>query len=67
VSAPRKKLVLAVVDALKPEMLERAVEHGRAPALATLMRRGTYVRDCVSTFPSVTPVAAAPTSTASRR
>ena len=53
-----KKLVLAVIDALKPEMLDRAVEHGRAPALAKLIERGTYVRDCVSTFPSVTPVAA---------
>jgi hypothetical protein len=63
VSAKPKKLVLAVVDALKPEMLERAVEHGRAPALATLMQRGTYVRECVSTFPSVTPVAAATITT----
>jgi predicted AlkP superfamily pyrophosphatase or phosphodiesterase len=58
-----KKLVLAVVDALKPEMLERAIEHGRAPALAKLRERGTYVRDCVSAFPSVTPVAAASIAT----
>jgi predicted AlkP superfamily pyrophosphatase or phosphodiesterase len=58
-----KKLVLAVIDALKPEMLERAVEQGRAPALATLMERGTYVPSCVSTFPSVTPVAAAAIAT----
>ena len=57
------KLVLAVVDALKPEMLERAIEHGRAPALARVMERGTYVRDCVSAFPSVTPVAAASIAT----
>jgi hypothetical protein len=54
-----KKLVLAVIDALKPEMLDRAVEHGRAPALKVLLENGTFVRDCVSTFPSVTPVAAA--------
>ncbi|MEA2308546.1 MAG: hypothetical protein QOI65_832 [Thermoleophilaceae bacterium] len=53
-----KKLVLVVIDALKPEMLDRAIEHGRAPALARLIERGSYVRDCVSTFPSVTPVAA---------
>ncbi len=58
-----KKLVLVVIDALKPEMLDRAVEHGRAPALAKLIERGTYVRDCVSTFPSVTPVAAATIAT----
>ena len=58
-----KKLVLAVIDALKPEMLDRAVEHGRAPALARLIERGIYVRDWVSTFPSVTPVAAATIAT----
>jgi predicted AlkP superfamily pyrophosphatase or phosphodiesterase len=48
---------------MKPEMLDRAIEHGRAPALARLVERGTYVRDCVSTFPSVTPVAAATIAT----
>ncbi len=58
-----KKLVLAVIDALKPEMLERAVEQGRAPALEQIMKRGTYVPECVSTFPSVTPVAAAAIAT----
>jgi hypothetical protein len=58
-----KKLVLAVIDSLKPEMLDRAIAEGRAPALAELARRGTYVRDCVSTFPSVTPAAAATIAT----
>ena len=29
-----KKLVLVVIDALKPAMLERAIANGRAPALA---------------------------------
>ena len=33
-----KKLVLAVIDSLKPEMLERAIEEGRAPALAAIAR-----------------------------
>ena len=28
-----KKLVLVVIDALKPAMLERAIASGRAPAL----------------------------------
>ena len=59
----RKKLVLAVIDALKPEMLERAIEHGRAPVMAKIRERGTYVRECVSAFPSVTPVAAASIAT----
>jgi len=58
-----KKLVLAVIDSLKPEQLDRAVAAGRAPTLAKLLEHGTYVRDCVSTFPSVTPVAAATIST----
>ena len=62
-SGSPKKLVLAVVDALKPEMLERAIEHGRAPVMAKIRERGTYVRDCASSFPSVTPVAAASIAT----
>src|SRR5947208_16472466 len=44
-------------------MLERAIDHGRAPVLAKLMEHGTYVRECVSSFPSVTPVAAASIAT----
>jgi len=58
-----KKLVLAVIDALSPQALEQAVAEGRAPALAGLMRRGVYVDDCVSTFPSLTPVAASAITT----
>jgi predicted AlkP superfamily pyrophosphatase or phosphodiesterase len=58
-----KKLVLAVIDSLKPDMLDRAVAEDRAPALAALLECGTYVRDCVSTFPSVTPVASAAIAT----
>jgi type I phosphodiesterase/nucleotide pyrophosphatase len=53
------KLVLAVIDGCKPAMLERAAQTGRAPALAALMERGSYVGDCVAAFPSVTPVCAA--------
>jgi hypothetical protein len=52
-----KKLVLAVIDSLKPEMLDRALAEGRVPALQAVIERGTYVRDCVSSYPSVTPVA----------
>jgi len=53
------KLVLCVIDAMAPAMLERAVASGAAPVLKTLMERGTYVPDCVAAFPSVTPVCAA--------
>jgi hypothetical protein len=59
VSARPPKLVLCVIDAMAPEQLERAAESGAAPVLAELMRRGTYIPDCVAPFPSVTPVCAA--------
>ena len=52
-----RKLVLVVVDAMHPEMLMRAVEDDLAPTFAELIERGEMVRDCVSSFPSVTPVA----------
>jgi hypothetical protein len=54
-----KKLVLCVIDAMAPAMLERAVGEGVAPMLATLIQRGRYIPDCVAAFPSVTPVCAA--------
>jgi hypothetical protein len=57
------KLVLVVIDALKPSMLERAIAAGRAPALARIHAEGVYVGDCVAAFPSVTPVCAATITT----
>lgn len=56
---PTKKLVLTYVDSLRTDILERAVEEGRAPTFAALIERGRLVRDCVSSFPSTTPVACA--------
>src|ERR687886_1835154 len=44
-------------------MLDQAIAEERAPVLAALRERGHYVRDCVSTFPSVTPVASAAIAT----
>ena len=61
--AKPKKLVLVVIDALKPAMLERAIAAGRAPALARIRREGEYVDDCAAAFPSVTPVCAATITT----
>jgi predicted AlkP superfamily pyrophosphatase or phosphodiesterase len=63
VSASAKKLVLVVIDAMKPEMLERAIAAGRAPALQRIREEGVYVSDCVAAFPSVTPVCAATIAT----
>jgi hypothetical protein len=53
------KLVLCVIDAMAPAMLERAIEAGAAPVLERLVADGLYVPDCVAAFPSVTPVCAA--------
>ena len=52
---PPKKLVLIVVDGMTPAAFERAVESGRAPALALLAEQGAY-RRATSVFPSLTPV-----------
>jgi predicted AlkP superfamily pyrophosphatase or phosphodiesterase len=57
------KVVLCVIDGLKPSALERAVSTGRAPTLGLLMERGTYVDSCAPAFPSVTPVCAASIAT----
>jgi predicted AlkP superfamily pyrophosphatase or phosphodiesterase len=57
------KLVLTVIDGMKPTMLERAMTSGTAPALKAIAERGTYVSDCVAAFPSVTPVCAATIAT----
>jgi hypothetical protein len=63
VTGGAKKLVLVVIDALKPAMLDRAIAVGRAPALQRLVQDGVYVDDCVASFPSVTPVCAATITT----
>jgi len=56
--APRK-LILTYVDSLRTDMLERAVADGEAPTFGALLERGVLIPDCVSSFPSVTPVACA--------
>jgi Type I phosphodiesterase / nucleotide pyrophosphatase len=60
---PAKKLVLTYVDSLRTDMLERAVREGRAPTFRALLERGVLIGDCVSSFPSVTPVACAEIAT----
>jgi hypothetical protein len=52
-----RKLCLIVVDSLRTDMLMRAVAEDLAPNFAALIDRGTLIGDCVSAFPSVTPVA----------
>ncbi|MBS1890851.1 MAG: alkaline phosphatase family protein, partial [Actinobacteria bacterium] len=55
----KKKLILTYVDSLRTDMLRRAIDEGRAPNFGALIERGVLIDDCVSSFPSVTPVACA--------
>jgi hypothetical protein len=52
-----RKLCLIVVDSLRTDMLLRAAAEDLAPNFAALIQRGSLIGDCVSSFPSVTPVA----------
>ena len=61
-----RKLVLCMVDSLRTDMLERAVLGGKAPNFGALLERGTLIEDCVSAFPSVTPVCSAEMVTGER-
>ncbi len=53
---PPKKLILAVIDGLGPELLDRAIAAGVAPTIDWLWGEGRRTDACVSTFPSLTPV-----------
>lgn len=59
----RKKLLLVYVDSLRTDKLRQAVDLGKAPNFGKLLDRGTLIPDCVSSFPSVTPVASAEIAT----
>jgi predicted AlkP superfamily pyrophosphatase or phosphodiesterase len=54
-----KKLCLVVVDGMRPESLRQAIDKGAAPNFARLMREGYSSEECISVFPSLTPVATA--------
>jgi hypothetical protein len=65
-SAVDRKLVLCVVDSLRGDMLKRAIAAGDAPYFATLCTRGALIDECVSAFPSVTPVCCSEIATGER-
>src|SRR5690606_20287458 len=58
-----RKLCLVMVDSLRTDKLEEAVAAGKAPHFAELLARGELIPDCVSAFPSVTPVCCAEIAT----
>ena len=51
-----RKLCLVFVDALRTDKLKETVAAGDAPNFGALLERGQLIEDCVSGFPSVTPV-----------
>ncbi len=51
-----KKLILAVIDGLGPELLDQANAAGLVPTIDWLAGEGRRTNACVSTFPSLTPV-----------
>lgn len=55
----RPRVVYVVVDGMTTEAFEQATGSGRAPALAAIRERGSYVRDAVAVFPTITPAATA--------
>ncbi len=65
-AAVARKLCLIVVDSLRMDMLRRTVAAGEAPHFGALLDRGELVEDCVSSFPSVTPVCNAEIATGAR-
>lgn len=53
-SAPAKrKVILLLVDSLLAESLEKLILRNEAPALAYLMKNGSYRRDMISSFPTM--------------
>ena len=52
----QRKLCLVFVDSLRTDKLEEAVAEGEAPNFGALLARGELIGDCISAFPSVTPV-----------
>jgi hypothetical protein len=62
----QRKLVLVLVDSLRTDMLQKTAASGAAPHFAALLERGELVGECVSSFPSVTPVCTSEIITGSR-
>jgi len=51
--SPKKKVVLLMVDSMLPESIDRLALENKVPALSFLIKNGTYRRDFISSFPSM--------------
>lgn len=56
---PPRRVVYIIVDGMGTEAFEQATASGRAPAFAFLKAHGSYVRDSIAVFPTITPAATA--------
>lgn len=52
-----KNVILFIIDSLHPAALEQAMDLGHAPAMRYLAENGYLHTNCVSSFPTMTPVA----------
>ncbi len=58
-----KKVILVIIDSLRPPALKKCLNDGTVPALEYLFHKGRAVFDCVSVFPTMTPTATASIAT----
>ncbi len=52
-----KKVILFIIDSFHPAVLEACLAQGTAPAMNYLVNHGFCHPDCISSFPTMTPVA----------
>lgn len=53
----RKRVLLLVLDGIRPDIMRAAIREGDAPTFRDLAERGEARFDAVSVFPSITPAA----------
>lgn len=55
----QRRVVYIVIDGMGSDAFEQACASGRAPALDFIRQNGSYVRDSIAVFPTITPAATA--------
>lgn len=55
----QRRVVYIVIDGMASDAFEQACGSGRAPALNFIRESGSYVRDSIAIFPTITPAATA--------
>lgn len=58
-----KKVIYIIIDSIHPRALAQCLEQGKLPAFAFLIENGHFYPDCVSCFPTTTPVCTASLTT----